>query len=444
MFGFEYWNGPRFVIIGLFCAAALAAQSASPPPEGQRFIRDLDRNTPEWLSLGVTYRVRAEGRRGNGFKEGNDDAYGLGRLLVDIGVKPSSWLRFHFQGQDSRAPGKQNAGPVFRDPFDVRQGWVEIGDPERGWVRLRAGRQELNFGAQRLVGPLDWTNTARQFDAAKLTFGKKDLNVDLFASSLVELDPDGFNRSGRGQDLHGAYGNLNRLVGKGALEPFMLWKVNLRDVTEAGSIGRADIYTGGFRFVRPLPGNFDFQAEFARQFGSVLTDDISAWGAYGVLGHTLKQVAWTPRVSIEYQYGSGDPNPNDGKRQTFDQLYPTGHLYQGTADRIGWRNVKDVRGGVDFKPHPKFSFKIDYFSFWLANRNDHLYAVNGKIAVPAPAGGARNSHVGREIDAILTWKPAGHIALGAGVGHFFPGKFLKQTTPGAGHTFPFVFLNYVM
>jgi len=430
--------------VGFLTVAALTAQTGSTPAEGPRPIQAVNKATPNWLTLGVAYRVRAEGRRGNGFQEGNNDGYGLGRLLLDVGVKPTSWLRFHFQGQDARAPGKNNANGVFRDPFDVRQGWVEVGDPENGWIRVRAGRQELKYGAQRLVGPLDWTNTARQFDAAKLTLGTKDVNVDVFASSLVVIDPSGFNRSGRGVDLHGAYGNLGGWLDKGTLEPYMLWKANQRQLSEAGSIGRGNTYTAGFRYVRPLPSDFDFQMEMARQFGTIVTDDLSAWGAYWVLGRTLKQFAWTPRLSVEYQYASGDSNPNDGRRGTFDQLFPTGHLYQGTADRVGWRNISDVRAGIELKPHGRFGFKVDYFSFWLANKNDHLYAVNGRVAVLTPEGGAQNAHVGQEIDAILTWKPAGHVTVGAGVGYFFPGKFLKETTPGAGHLFPYVSLNYVM
>ena len=30
-------------------------------------------------------------------------------------------------------------------------------------VTLRGGRQDLLFGAQRLIGPLDWSNTRRTF-----------------------------------------------------------------------------------------------------------------------------------------------------------------------------------------------------------------------------------------------------------------------------------------
>ena len=428
-----------FVLPGLIAAQEDETGSALPRP-----VTRAAQETPSWFSVGAAYRFRFESRQADGFREGNDDSYGLHRVLVDIGVEPKPWLNFHFQGQDARAPGKANATPLFRDPFDVRQAWVEIGDPEKGWLHARVGRQELNYGAQRLIGPLDWTNTARQFDAAKVSVGKDDLGFDVFAASVVEIDDQDFNRHRDGHNLHGIYGRLNRLVPGSKLEAFVLWKTTPLVISGNGQAGDADTYTAGVRFVRSLGAGFDTEMEAARQFGTFGVDDISAWGGYWILGYTPPGVKLSPRFSAEYQCGSGDSDPEDGKYHTFDQLFPTGHLYQGTADRIGWRNISDVRAGVAIKPHPKVNLTFDHFSFWLANRNDNLYAVNGSVAVAVPEGGAADTYVGQEIDAILSWKPEEHVTVGAGAGYFIPGRFLKDTTPGDRHTFGYLFLNYVL
>lgn len=421
--------------------AQTSATDSTPLP---RPVSDASAASPDWFSVGAQYRFRFENRTGTGFREDNSDAYGLNRVLVDVGVKPTSLLEFHFQGQDARAPGKEGANGAFRDPFDVRQAWVQIGAAEKGWIRARVGRQELNYGSQRLVGPLDWLNTARQFDAVKVNMGEKDLNVDLFASSVVVIDPSDFNKHRDGNNLHGAYANLNRLAGGGSLEAYALWKTTPVVVGSGGRVGDADLLTTGFHYRRKIDGGLDVETEWATQTGTFAADDISAWGTYSILGYTPSGVALSPRLSIEYQYGSGDDDPKDSTMGTFDQLFPTGHLYQGTADRIGWRNVSDVRAGIQFKPHSKLTSSVDYFSFWLANRNDGLYAVNGSLSVAAPTGGAHSGHVGQEIDWTFVWKPAGHVALGGGLGYFFTGKFLQETTAGHRHTFSYLFLNYVL
>lgn len=438
------WSWTVVVVSVLNLAASAAfAQAASNPPPALRPVNHASRTLPEWLSLGAAYRFRAEGRTGLGFSTGSE-AYGLSRLLVSVGVQPVSWFKLSFQGQDARAPGKDNATAFFRDPFDVRQAYVELGDLAAHGVSVRAGRQELLFGAQRLVGPLNWGNTSRQFDAVKLSVGSKDMSVDVFASSLVRTDPSGLNRSWNGVNLHGIYGKLNKLIPKATFEPYVLWKT--QPVRQAGSpvLGDANIYTAGFRFVRPLPAGFDVAAEVAPQFGTFGARDISALGAYGILGYSPPGWASSPRFSFEFTYASGSDGPDDDKQRTFDQLFPTAHLYLGIADRVGWRNTRSSRGGVELKPHRKVSVKFDFHSFWLANSRDHLYGAGGQVLVAAPAGGASSSHVGEEVDVVFTFKPADHVTIGAGYGYLFPGDFLKQNTPGNGTSFPYIFLNYVL
>lgn len=435
-------KGSLWLCLGAMVGSVAVAQPASEPVDRSRPVTQLNQRLPEWLRLGVSYRFRFEGREGNGFRAGNGESYGLNRVLVDIGVRPGSWINLHFQGQDARAPGKDQATGLFRDPFDVRQAWIEFGDARNAVVHARIGRQELLYGKQRLVGPLDWTNTARQFDTARLTIGRKTVHVDLFAASVVVVDPDNWNKRRDGNNLHGAYATLNGWLDRGALEVYGLWKTSPRVHDALGGQGDEDLYTSGFRLERPLGGGFDIETEWAWQYGHFAGEDISARGFYGILGYTPPGWNWSPRFSTEYQYGSGDGDPGDGVRETFDQLYPTGHLFQGTADRIGWQNVSDVRLGVGFKPHPKLGLNFDYFNFWLANERDHLYAVNGSIAVRAPEGGARSRHVGQEVDAILTWKPAGHATVGGGLGYFFPGAFLEETTPGHEHIFTYLFFSY--
>ncbi len=111
---------------------------------------------------------------------------------------------------------------------------------------------------------------------------------------------------------------------------------------------------------------------------------------------------------------------------------------------MGWRNISDVRGGVAFRLSSKLRLSLDYFLFWLAQRNDHFYGKGGTVAVRSPVAGALNKRIGEEFDATLVYKPDPKVTLGGGIGRFFSGEFLKQTTPGATHTFPYVFLNHVL
>ena len=61
-------------------------------------------------------------------------------------------------------------------------------------------------------------------------------------------------------------------------------------------------------------------------------------------GYTFKDAWATPRLGLEYAYGSGDSDPTDGKHETFDNLFPTNHKFYGYMDFLSLQNLHDVRG----------------------------------------------------------------------------------------------------
>ncbi len=52
-------------------------------------------------------------------------------------------------------------------------------------VYARVGRQELLFGSQRLISTLDWANTRRTFDGARIFRNGKKWDLDLFYTAFV-------------------------------------------------------------------------------------------------------------------------------------------------------------------------------------------------------------------------------------------------------------------
>jgi len=74
------------------------------------------------------------------------------------------------------------------------------------------------------------------------------------------------------------------------------------------------------------------------------------FAGHWIVGKTIGG-PWKVRVAEEYNAASGDASPNDGRRQTFDQLYPTGHDKLGLADQVGWKNIRDLRSIVELTPY---------------------------------------------------------------------------------------------
>jgi hypothetical protein len=387
--------------------------------------------------------MRVEGFDGGGFKPDTLDAYALSRVRLNMRVSPTYWMRFQFQAQDAQAFWKNAKpdGPPFEDTIDMRQAYVEFGKVETPSIVLRVGRQELVFGEQRLIGHLNWTNTARSFDAARLTLQRSNYKVDLFSASVVNLREGTANKSSGGNGIHGAYGSITKLVPNATIEPYGFWRFARGTKTEAGLAAKTGRWVYGVRFVGKLPADFDYNIEMVGQDGSVGVDDIRAMASHAALGYTLSGVRNKPRLVAEYNYASGDRTPGDGFQETFDQLYPTGHDKLGLADQVGWKNIHDIRAGVEYKLTQKIAVSGFYHSWWLASPTDALYNAGG-AAIVKVADGSAGRHVGQEADVQMNYTLNATTSIGAGYANIFPGTFLKNATPGKQYRIPYVMLTH--
>jgi hypothetical protein len=432
----------------LALAACLGASAWAQAAAKQNFqipSAEVNKQLPKWLKFNGVYQGRVEGFRGGGFRTNNSDGYYLNRFRINMNINPTPWMRFSFQMQDARVWGKNTpAANPFQNRTDLRAAYVELGDPENKRFGVRAGRQELVFGDMRLIGHLNWMNTARSFDAVRGTYRWKGARFDVFAATVVQQVDGEFDRAFRtkADNLHGIWVNIPKLVKNTTIEPYVLWRVTRRLRSESGVLGNRDFKTYGIRFVGKVgKTNFDYNTEMNGQKGSQSTDDIGAFAGHWMLGYTSAKMKTKPKWMVEYNYASGDKNPTDGKRQTFDQLYPTGHDKLGFADQVGWRNAHNLQLAAQFKPSAKWTFTPRYHWLWLASSKDFLYAANGSSVV-RDVTGAAGKNIGTEIDLIGGYAATKQMTLSFGYAHLFPGTFLKKTTQGNGYDFPFAMVGY--
>jgi hypothetical protein len=409
------------------------AQTAPPAQTPQTAFANID--LPSWVRIGVEHRGRLEGVSGAGFSPDREDLYWLNRFRVTARFSITPWLNAAVQAQDARVEGRNGpvAGAPFRDQFDVRLAHIDVGAFEKSRWAIRGGRQELAFGDQRLVGHVSWLNTARTFDAVRGVFRHKAIRVDGFAASVVAIQVDKANRSGGGDYFYGADAQFTVLPKNGLLEPYEFVRT-ARELTSS---------TTGVRLVGKLSPRTDYNIETALQRGSAGSDTIAAWAGHWLVGRSIGSGAATCRTFAEYNFASGDGEPDDGIRGTFDQLYPTPHDKHGLADQVGWRNIHHARAGLEVKPHSKLTLGSSYHSFWLASARDAFYSAGGAVLARIPAGAA-DRHVGQELDVQATFTPWPRLQVHGGYAHIFPGAFLKAATPGKSYSAPYAMVTTML
>ena len=417
------------------------AQEPAAPPAKPPVINRFNDVLPSWLRVRGEFRERVEGFDNSGFNATRDDMYYLSRFRFNARTT-SKYVGTTVQVQDARV-GKKTVGSTaapFKAPFDLRMAFADLGTA-KSKVMARVGRQELAFGDQRLIGAAGWLNAARTFDAAKVTFKSPAVQLDVFGASVVRILDSEFDKSGNGNRLAGAYATSAKVIPKGTFEPYVYWRRDGNLRAETGTLGSLRQVTSGVRLLGRIPARLDYNVEMDVQAGSLGSDDVSAWAGHWLLRETIPG-KMAPHVIGEYNFASGDENPADGTRGTFDQLYPTAHDKYGLADQVGWRNIHDVRLGFDFAPFKATPITVSYHSYWLAESRDALYAASGAVLARIPTGAA-STKVGQELDIQVARPLSPQLALAAGYSHLFAGPFLKQATPGRSYTGPFVMLTYV-
>lgn len=301
----------------------------------------------------------------------------------------------------------------------------KVAELESGDLWGRGGRQELLYGNQRLVSPLDWSNTRRTFDGAKLFLKGDEWNIDGFWTRPVPfaqhlIHPSAFDSCSASQQFFGAYATYKQLKDQ-TLDFYYL------GYTENAGRPNFNAHTFGTRW-EGHQDNWLWEIEGAYQGGQFGTQDQSA-GFYTLGGgRKLASLPWNPVAWVYYDWASGN-DPTKSQHGTFNQLFPLGHKYFGYMDMVGRQNIEDLNFQLTLAPTKKVTFELWYHIFHLQDARDALYDAAG-TKIRQDATGAAGSDVGEELDTTVKFLITPRADLLVGYSHLFAGPFLLHTTGG--------------
>jgi hypothetical protein len=395
---------------------------------------------PKWMTLDMQLRGRMESQSSDDYISGNEQIYFLTRVWGGLEIRPTPWLTGYIQFMDDHAPGEpaKYASANMRDTFDLRQGFLQF---HKKNVAVIAGRQELRYGGERLVGISDWTNISRTWDGFLGRIGDKN-RVDFFASSVVTVHPTSLDTHGAGLTFFGAVGTITTWVPHTFIQPFVYVKAFPRVESQQKLYGTETEVTPGAEVSSTIAGGFYFDILGALQRGSYSNDSIRAGGGYVKAGYTSQKIYWKPRLLGEYDYASGNPHTDPQRIGTFDQQYPSNHNAFGLTDLFGFQNIKQERANLDLTPAKHITLLIQEESLQVASTADNVYGGAATTTVTAPTGGFLSDDIGHEFDASGKYVFHQYLVLNTGVGHFSPGTLMRENAHGAPLTLVYLGLTY--
>jgi hypothetical protein len=378
-----------------------------------------------YLSIGAEARYRYENYDNPGFGTDREspNGYILQRYLLHTDWHFGHRFRLFTQFQSGFEEGR-TGGPRLtdKDIADLHQAFVDIGDSSQN-LRLRVGRQEIEFGAGRLIGESEGLNIRRAFDGFRFTFkhGRWTWNSTLTHPLLLRPDtfaiPDhkqtewgvGFTRNQEHGGWSGYYIGLNR-----------------KAASFNGKAGHEIRETVGSR-IWNQGTFFDYNTDFILQTGRFASGHILAGAVSSNDGITLRDLKLRPRLGVRFDYASGDSDRSSRNLNTFNPLFPN-PMYSSLSALLGPSNLTDLGPTIRLTLDSKTAITPEVPFYWRSSIRDGIYGFAGNLIRPANLSTAR--FVGFQPGFVLEHTFSTHFSSTAGYFHFFTGDFLKQTPPG--------------
>ena len=386
-----------------------------------------------YLSFGFWIRERGEYASSPNFSDApSGNVYSMQRYFFHTDLHLGERFRFFGQLASSLVDGR-NGGPrpdIDEEKMYVHQGFFDLGLWKSGQqgLTLRVGRQEVELGSQTLVSTRDGRNIRRSLDGARLTWVRGDWTVDLLA-----LKPTSENRGyfddppNHGSSFWAAYAvHPFRYLPRGNVDLYYMGLDNQNAPFDGKGTGREQRETIGAR-LWGTTDHWDYNYEPIFQWGSFREYAIRAWAISTETGYRLGSAPLTPRFGVRAVAFSGDQKQSGHTLGTFNSIYEKGPYFT-YAELFARRNLVALQPSAEFKLTKSVTFTVNPAFYWRESTSDGLYSVSNAIVVSGLKSQAR--YIATQVSTQLQWKMTRNLVWFTEYGHFFPGEFLRQATPG--------------
>ena len=359
------------------------------------------------LSIGGEVRYRFMNEQGLGQRAGftrfqdTSNQFGLGRIRLFANYEVNDRVRVYAEGIHSSVVHSneeyiprgidQNFGDIQNLFLDVRVSDSTV---------VRVGRQELLYGNQRLVSPLDWANVRRTFDGVRTLSKWGDWSMDAFWTQPVNVLADELDESDSNSDFYGTYITYSGFE-RDSLELYYLG---------FDSDENFNVDTFGTR-IYGNRGVWDYEVEAAIQTGTQeqLGQNHESYFVTAGIGRKFKDLAWTPSLWFYYDFASGDDPSTPETFERFNQLFPLGHKYLGFIDAVQRANIAAPNIQLKLNPTKKISLLAWYHNFSAAETADGIASFGG-----TPAQDLSSDAFGNELDLLanINVDPRTNVVLG--------------------------------
>ena len=376
------------------------------------------------LDVGGQYRLQYKHEIGMGnaasgpgerrFEDTEFDLF-LNRMRLYGNWQMTDQTRVYVEGiyADTTTDNGQYRPRITDDNFgDILNGFFEHSIDDGVWT-ARIGRQEMLFGAQRLISPLDWANTRRTFEGAMLLYEDGPWSIDTFYTAFVPPRANEFDKADWQQPVYGSYA-VYTASPNNTLD---LYYIGYDNRHRGEIVADFSLHTFGSRLFRTFENNWMFETEGGVQLGrqSGLGKDQRAGFATVGVGRKAPEHEWQPQLWGYFDYASGNDGGDDFTR--FNQLFPWGHRYLGFIDAVARSNIQSPNILLTAKP-PKTDWELlCWYFYFRADQAGDIVPALGATELQS----LDKKYLGQELDLIAKYTIGPRSNILFGYSHFWRG-----------------------
>src|SRR5690554_6108086 len=281
-----------------------------------------------YVSFGGSFRVQYLIMDNEGWNHAlrDKDGYLLTRLLLHADLHLSKRLRIFAEVQSALANSRNHLIPVEKNPLEPHQLFVDYQPFNRIPLTLRAGRQELSYGSERLISVRDAPNSRRSFDGIKAILRKGKVDTDVFYMRPV-IDKAGIFDDTSSPDLKlwGGFSDISISRQNLTVNFHYLGFYNSRALFNDGG-GVETRHTLAARIVKN-GRRWRYDLEEGYQFGAIGDRKIAARSTALATSYRFNEMLYSPEIGLKADIISGDRNSTDKQHQTLNPLFAAGAYF---------------------------------------------------------------------------------------------------------------------
>ncbi|NRB53873.1 MAG: alginate export family protein [Saprospiraceae bacterium] len=381
------------------------------------------------LSFGGEIRLRMEDFTNKRWMDEAETFYSH-RIALHSNVNVSKYLRFFGELYHGLLSLEQKEFAQ-SDPLDWHQGFLEIKIPiENKGLSLRFGRQEIAFGATRLIGIREGPNIRRSFDMGRAIIQTPRSKTELFYGKEVQARFEVFDNNfslfsanAQNPKLWGIYSQFALLRDVGKIEVYYLGFQSPQAFFNDAA-GEDQRHTIGIRRFGQLGKKLRYNTEVMFQFGETGGKNARGWAFETDWTYRINDRNWQPEVGLKLDVISGDKSHGDNRIQTFNPLF-TNPAYFSLAGIIAPVNLIEFHPSISMRPNEQLQLYLEWASFFRYSMADGVYAPPRFIMIAGQLSTER--FIGSQLGCKMAYEFDQHFSFDFNFSYFITGSFLEST-----------------